>query len=224
MRGSSYGDIRCESGGCKPCAVAASMGREAAEQSNVYLVAHADLNALKVGIAAGQSRLQEHQRDGWETVRVWDMRDGAVAYEVEQAVLAGWRAADYPPALEAGWPGYTETVSMAFVSIPGAIRQITIAMIDARDRLLAARLPPAEEPGSGRGHLAPLLDQTSPLGFEAPERRHRESPVQGDAEIAVEREPERVGRGRDREPRASMPRDDALVIEEPSRPGVGPAG
>ena len=56
-------------------------------------------------------------------------------YSVEQAVLKSWRDAGFPPAVEFdAMPqhGHTETVSMAFVSIPEAIRQVTIAMIDAR--------------------------------------------------------------------------------------------
>ncbi|WP_028061193.1 GIY-YIG nuclease family protein [Candidatus Solirubrobacter pratensis] len=93
--------------GCPACA---TYGFNPAEPAVVYLL-RADDGALKVGIANQTStRLEQHRRAGWQTLRVWTCERGDHARDIERGVIAWWRdELGLPPARTIG-DGWTETV------------------------------------------------------------------------------------------------------------------
>lgn len=123
-----YGSIRRGQGGCRWCAARNGFGFDANKVAFVYLVAHAALGALKVGVGnTTGTRLAEHRRQGWDliaTVRV----PGAVALDIEKDILDGWRdGLDLPPYLSRGempQGGWTETVDVDAVDIPATVARI----------------------------------------------------------------------------------------------------
>lgn len=81
----------------------------------VYLIAHHELGALKIGVASDDSdRLNQHLDHGWVLRASWPFRDFTDAFIVEESVLDRWRNLyGAPPAVHrSGMPqgGWTETV------------------------------------------------------------------------------------------------------------------
>jgi hypothetical protein len=106
--------------GCPACA---EYGFNPGLPSIVYLLRHTEDGALKIGIAKAATkkpswaRLSQHQRQGWETIRVWTCTDGYTARSVEQSVLRWWRdELGLPPYHDSG-SGWTETVDGDRVSV-----------------------------------------------------------------------------------------------------------
>jgi hypothetical protein len=87
----------------------------------VYLLHHRSFGAYKVGIANQTSgRTQSFASAGWETFRTYPLDTGDMAYKVEQAVLAPYRAASLCPYLTAAEMrsgGFTETIDTDAVSL-----------------------------------------------------------------------------------------------------------
>jgi len=86
-----------------------------AAPSLIYLLAHREWPALKIGVTNVRSnRLADHAAEGWDCVYEKDL-DGRTAYEIEQTVLAWWRTElKLGPYLKRGQMpqgGWTETIS-----------------------------------------------------------------------------------------------------------------
>lgn len=91
----------------------------------LYLISHARLQALKIGISnnASQSdRVSDHVTHGWKVENIWTFANFNVAERIEGAVIAWWRnEMRLPPHVpQSAMPqgGYTETVSLAGIGIP----------------------------------------------------------------------------------------------------------
>ena len=76
---------RAEGNGCPSCA---KYGFKADEPAVVYLLEHAHLSALKLGITHEKSsRIARYESDGWTLLRVWHFARGADAAAVERLSL-----------------------------------------------------------------------------------------------------------------------------------------
>lgn len=91
----------------------------------LYLISHANLQALKIGVSnnASQSdRVSDHVSQGWKVENIWTFNNFSSAERIEGAVIAWWRnELKLPPHVpQSAMPqgGYTETVSSARIGIP----------------------------------------------------------------------------------------------------------
>ncbi|MFD6751539.1 hypothetical protein, partial [Streptomyces anthocyanicus] len=139
-------------GGCKFCA---TYGIDLAGPSKVYVITHQEWMAVKIGIGACTgytSRLIQHQRQGWQLHEARDFTTGALAYDVEQAVLGRLRHAGLVPFLTSDvMPnGWTETCSAARVTAAEVW-----AMVDEESRKAAG--PYVRRVGE-RARTAVLID------------------------------------------------------------------
>jgi hypothetical protein len=124
----TYANVAGGSGGCKFCS---DSSFDYGAPGLVYLLRHPDFFALKIGIStlsARTLRVREHQRYGWELVKLWETESGLDAELIEQAVLGWWRnEKGVPPAVErAMMPsgGHTETASMIHVDTEETIARV----------------------------------------------------------------------------------------------------
>jgi len=115
-----YSNVRQGHGGCWYCGMAAC-GLGAEDDALIYLVAHSGYRAIKIGVgAAHRKRIQQHEKNGWETLKEWSGFNGITAYAAEGAVLCAWRTAGIPAAVTASdmpQAGYTETAPMDLVDL-----------------------------------------------------------------------------------------------------------
>jgi hypothetical protein len=123
-----YNDVKQRRGGCGWCA---KYGLDLGAPGIVYLIAHRQLDAAKIGIStteAKQDRVAAHSNHGWDLVRRWDVATGAEALTIEQEAIGWWRnQCDAPVALTADdmpTGGYTETASLVLVDVDDTIRFI----------------------------------------------------------------------------------------------------
>lgn len=58
--------------------------------ATLYLIRHAQMAALKIGVTAG-GRVDQFGADGWDLVREWRFMYGYDAMEIEERVLDRWR-------------------------------------------------------------------------------------------------------------------------------------
>jgi len=83
----TLGDIVAGDGGCSICA---PFGINMLNPSYLYLITHANLNAHKVGIGnhkKKKDRLDRFIKEGWKAHKVWEMKTGTEALEIEKAVF-----------------------------------------------------------------------------------------------------------------------------------------
>ena len=113
----SLDNVRANGHSCRACQVP---GGDWNGPTLVYLLHHAELGALKVGIAKlntkphSERRVERlSRRFGWTAIKTLLVPTGRRAYEVEQAVIKWWRTdLGYPPYLgPEDTEGWTETVS-----------------------------------------------------------------------------------------------------------------
>jgi hypothetical protein len=123
-------------GGCRYCA---EHGFNFNEPALVYLMRHDGLAAVKIGITsmvAKQDRIVQHQHNGWRVMFRWPTPTGYRAWEIEKEMLRWWREEiGAPPAVnrkKMPQGGYTETVSLSFVSM----REIRARVESLRSELL----------------------------------------------------------------------------------------
>ncbi len=95
----------------------------------LYVTAHAELQAIKVGIAAaGSRRLATHAANGWAVVQTWDGLTGAQARSIEARILTWWRHdLDLEAPLAAGdmpQTGHTETVGLSDERLVACVEQV----------------------------------------------------------------------------------------------------
>jgi hypothetical protein len=93
--------------------------------SFLYLLKHADLRALKIGVTnVDTNRLRDHKREGWRVVAQL-FCSGEDAYEAEQAILRWWReelgAEAFLAAGDMPQGGWSETVSMGVVDVDDTV-------------------------------------------------------------------------------------------------------
>ncbi|MET7981677.1 MULTISPECIES: hypothetical protein [unclassified Streptomyces] len=105
-------------GGCRRCR---PFGTNHVLPALVYVLHQPHLNAVKIGITnIGTTRLAEHRRNGWSTVRTQYFAFGADAWDVEQTVLNRLRnELGIPPYLSADQMrrgGATETADADQIS------------------------------------------------------------------------------------------------------------
>lgn len=124
----TYTNVASGGGGCKFCS---DSSYDYDATGIVYLLRHPDFYALKIGISttsARTNRVREHQRSGWELVKLWETTSGLDAELIESAVLSWWRRdKGAPPALDrAMMPsgGYTETASMVHVEVNETVSRV----------------------------------------------------------------------------------------------------
>lgn len=120
-----YGNIKAGSGGCGSCF---PRGFDPKLPAMVYLVAHQQLGAAKVGVSReGGYRLREHLSRGWQ-VLVQEPLPGDRALRVEKEILSYWRNdLRLPPFLgkqEMSQGGWSETVDLDAVDIVTTIVRI----------------------------------------------------------------------------------------------------
>ncbi|MGV9775062.1 hypothetical protein [Streptosporangium sp. NPDC003464] len=105
-----------------PCEICPDHGFKPDRPALLYLVTRLDLAAAKIGICEDSpknSRLYEHNRNGWTKIEIMRFGLGAHARTVEDTVIRSWRALALPPVLDNGlaYNGYTETVSLNSLSV-----------------------------------------------------------------------------------------------------------
>jgi len=105
--------------------------------ARIYLIAHVELSAVKVGIARRDSnRVANWERRGWQVIGNWVLDDGADATDIEGRVLDAWRSSNLPIALEprdvGNLGGHTETAPLWAVDLDETIARIeqAIASLD----------------------------------------------------------------------------------------------
>ncbi|MFD4596754.1 hypothetical protein ACFWPQ_01850 [Streptomyces sp. NPDC058464] len=87
----------------------------------IYLLAHPDFRALKIGFAAAKSdRLEELGRRGWQPYRTLTVATPELAREIEQAALFEIRYRRFVPHLLTSKEvrhGWTETFSLSLITV-----------------------------------------------------------------------------------------------------------
>jgi len=128
-----YTSVSRGSQGCRYCSSATLFGMPA----RIYLIAHVELSAVKVGIARRDSnRVANWERRGWQVIGNWVLDDGADATDIEGRVLDAWRSSNLPIALEprdvGNLGGHTETAPLWAVDLDETIARIeqAIASLD----------------------------------------------------------------------------------------------
>ena len=97
----------------------------------VYLLTHRDVDAVKVGIAAVDSRVREHRSNGYELVCQWRGLDHRDAVATEKEVLKYWRDTGWGPVRAAPGDGWTETARLPPSRPPSASwRAASVALAD----------------------------------------------------------------------------------------------
>lgn len=94
----------------------------------VYLIAHAELGAVKVGIAdTAGLRLAQHRRKGWQILAVFQVSAKSAA-AIETDVLKWWRGAlglpSYLTRSQMPQGGWTETVAAGRVDLAATVTRI----------------------------------------------------------------------------------------------------
>ncbi|WP_329583680.1 hypothetical protein [Streptomyces sp. NBC_01361] len=80
-----YKSVRGGNGACRHCA---AYGLDRSQPAVVYVMAHRQYGAVKVGIASvGSDRITRHQRQGWQLFRSLAAATGDHAWKIEQEVL-----------------------------------------------------------------------------------------------------------------------------------------
>ena len=105
-----------------------STGFSLVKPTEVYLIAHAGFNALKVGVSqAIRTRVKPYRREGFDirSMHRFDAGSGRNALRVEEEVIATWRVNGFPGALPSTIVGYTESVSLLQVPLCDATRFLT---------------------------------------------------------------------------------------------------
>jgi recombinational DNA repair protein (RecF pathway) len=110
----TYTSIRIGQGGCKYCA---EKGIDFTAPAFLYLMKNDSFSALKVGIGnhkTRNNRVKEHEKNGWNLIKILDFSIGETAYQVEQSILKNIRLdKSLPPFLrrkQMPQGGYTETI------------------------------------------------------------------------------------------------------------------
>ena len=104
-------------------------GIDLTQPATLYVIAHSELGAYKVGIAQETSpRIAVHQRYGWDVLGTWAFPTGLLARSVEQSVLDHFRSVlDLPPYLSSEvmpQGGWTETISSEAMSERGLLELV----------------------------------------------------------------------------------------------------
>lgn len=104
------------------CAHCATYGLDPAAPAWLYVMAHAILGAVKIGITGRHTREDRIARltgSGWTEIHKWPFETGAAAHRIEQTVLKQLRARGHAPFLApAQMPagGWTETFDAHLLS------------------------------------------------------------------------------------------------------------
>ncbi len=138
--------------GCKRCAmVETGIGFDVWSPGVIYLIAHDEYGALKIGITSTKTtreRLAVHRLHGWRVIREWVTETGQQAVFAEGEVLR-WLREDLgtkPCLLPDDMPqgGWTETVLASEVSAQVISRRVTSAL------KRAVNLPPLPDRSESR--------------------------------------------------------------------------
>lgn len=134
-------DVLQRGSGCPACA---PYGINLSGPGILYLISHLDLNAIKIGIAKGESRLQVHERYGWKVHRIEKFRTLSKGAYVEKKTLALWKIRGvYRPQTRQLMPqgGWTETAALDEVRLATEVARMRRWASQIRPR--RGRLPPA---------------------------------------------------------------------------------
>lgn len=149
----TFAHVQDRGRGCRFCA---THGVDLSAPAMVYVIAHSAWNAVKIGIGACtgyNSRLVQHERNGWSLAHSREYATGAAAHDIEQAVLARLRASGLCPYLrpEVMPNGFSETCNAD---------QVTADCLWAMVNEEAARADRAYTPAEGqrRRSAASLID------------------------------------------------------------------
>ena len=108
--------------GGRGCQVCSKRGFDYVAGGQVYLVAHRDLEAVKIGITGADvdGRVTDHERHGWHLVAWVPDKSGQEAYDLEQMILKWWRNDLQVPAVVSASDmpqgGHTETAPWEVLS------------------------------------------------------------------------------------------------------------
>jgi hypothetical protein len=111
-------ELRCHKGHtCNPTPSSVRGGHGICGQCHVtydrvYLLVHLATRAIKIGIASGESRVLKHVERGYQPVEQWLGLGHDRAKEVENSVLASWKAAGWGLVANAPKNGRTETTDL----------------------------------------------------------------------------------------------------------------
>jgi hypothetical protein len=114
----TFAHVQDRGRGCRFCA---THGIDLSAPAMVYVIFHARWNAIKIGIGACagyNSRLLQHERQGWTLAYAREYPTGAAARDVEQAVLARLRTDQLCPYLSPAVManGFSETCDVSRIS------------------------------------------------------------------------------------------------------------
>lgn len=102
----------------KGCPVCAESGFNPDAPGFLYLIAHREAQALKVGITnVPEGRLATHKRNGYTTLRVLFHPDGRRVRELERDVIRTLNALGCKPVPDAPKDGRTETVPLSTLDL-----------------------------------------------------------------------------------------------------------
>ena len=113
------------------CRFCSPRGLDLTAPGLVYLLSHPTQFALKVGVTSGAAkadRVEQHTRNGWTLVRLWNVPTGDDAETIEEAVLRWWRLSlGAPPAIHREHMpqgGCSETASLLWVDLDDTVARI----------------------------------------------------------------------------------------------------
>ena len=109
-------------GGCKYCA---ESGLDYLAPACVYLITHPEWNAHKIGISGLHTkRLALHKSRGWSVYQVLAVRNGELAFTIEQEILKWVRKIKNLPPYLKGVDGWSETFDADAITLPEVWDQV----------------------------------------------------------------------------------------------------
>lgn len=116
------GNIRRGQGGCAYCR---ETGLNYSEPAYIYLIFHEEYDSIKIGVSnldSRPNRIKAHQKNGWSVYKIYNLKNGKAAEEIETHVLRWLRKTKElpvhlsPKMMPQG--GHSETVSALEIALP----------------------------------------------------------------------------------------------------------
>jgi hypothetical protein len=105
--------------GCPKCSDPG--GYKSVYKGLIYFIQNESLRARKIGITnthKNRRRLESFEKNGWQTIQIWEHEDGIVAKDMESSLLKGWIRSEFQlkqfldKSEMSGLNGQTETFSL----------------------------------------------------------------------------------------------------------------
>jgi hypothetical protein len=116
------GNIRRGQGGCAYCR---ETGLNYSDPAYIYLIFHEEYSSIKIGVSnldSRPNRIKAHQKNGWSVYKIYNLKNGKAAEEIETHVLRWLRKTKQlpvhlsPKMMPQG--GHSETVSALEIALP----------------------------------------------------------------------------------------------------------